>query len=193
MLTFIAATCRVACLVEWFWNSATCKQILFHIQRALCSCIKQGSDNQQKTECQAKSRINEDSIKKSTMQRRTQCKESHSLSMASTSASNPGPIHPVHAPAHKRALRAQQKSNHIGRLFSRALPPKGRGIVKGGVFWPAREIPVLLHQGRVDGTGSNAVDADLSLSVLEGGCACEADDAVLACVVGAVSGKSCTW
>ena len=103
----------------------------------------------------------------------------------------PRPVHVVYAPTHKRAFRPEKEANHARCLLCSPVPPERRRRRERIVLCQAAEVPLLLHERRVDGAGRDAVDADLAVAVLEGRGLAEADDAVLAGVVAAVAGESC--
>ena len=102
----------------------------------------------------------------------------------------PSSVDLIHAPADKRALRSEEESDHVGRLVDRASPPERRRLIEGRIGRPAGMIPLLLHQGRVDRPGSDAVDAHLAMAILLSRGLGEAYETVLASIVCCVPGKT---
>lgn len=103
----------------------------------------------------------------------------------------PRAVHLVHTATDKATLRAKQEANDICRLLSRTLALESRRLIKGRILGSAGKVPVLLHERCVNGTRGDTVDADFTVAVFQGGGFCEANHAMLASIVGAVSGKAC--
>lgn len=103
----------------------------------------------------------------------------------------PGPVYLVYTSTDKGAFRAQQESNHTGRLLDRAPPPECGGLVERGIAGATSMVPFLLHQRRVDGAWSNAIDAHLPMSILLCRSFGEPNEPVFAGVVGRVVRKPC--
>lgn len=103
----------------------------------------------------------------------------------------PRTVNAVYAPAHELALRPEQESDDGSDLLCRALSAERARIVKRRILRPACQVPVLLHQGRINRSRSHSVDADLAVSILLRRHTRESDNTMLAGVIGSMVGETC--
>lgn len=106
--------------------------------------------------------------------------------------SEPGSVHLIHTPAHKCALRAKEEGYDIGTFLRCSLALKSARLVEHSVIWSTVDDPGLLHQWCIDSTWGDSVDAHFPVAILLCSGSCQPNYAVLAGIVGAMLGESCS-